>query len=336
MNLESILRPNILKMQPYSSARDEFSGHEALFLDANENPFGTLNRYPDPYQKALKNKISQIKDIDSDCIFIGNGSDEIIDLTLRLFCTPGKDSILICPPTYGMYEVCATTNDVFVEKIPLTDDFQLDSPRILLSNAKILFICSPNNPTGNTIENLDNLLSKFSGIVFLDEAYIDFSTSESYINKIAQFPNLIISQTLSKAWGQAAIRIGIGYSSPEIIHYFNKVKPPYNVSELNQNAALEVLSHSEVFHKNIHTLIQEREKLIKALLKLSIVKKIYPTDANFILVQFENAENVYKYLVDQSVITRLRSAVVKDTLRITVGTPAENEILLHHLKNLSS
>jgi histidinol-phosphate aminotransferase len=321
-----------MTIKPYSSARDEFSGTQAQFMDANENPFGSLNRYPDPHQKELKTLLSQMSGVGSDGIFIGNGSDELIDLALRVFCHPGKDKIIICPPTYGMYEVCAEAHDVEVIRIPLIENFQLDKEKILATSAKILFICSPNNPTGNTIAGLEEIIRQFEGIVFLDEAYIDFAESESFVRQLKNFPNLIVSRTLSKAWGQAAIRVGIGYSSPHITHFLNKIKPPYNVSTLNQEAALNVLTHEDLFRKNIDIISEEREKLSSALKGISIVRKVFPSQANFILAEFDQAHQVYQYLVKRSVITRLRTSAVKDTLRITVGTPEENQILIGHLK----
>lgn len=336
MNIESLIRPHLLTIKPYSSARDEFSGTQAQFMDANENPFGSLNRYPDPHQKALKTRLSQITGVDTEGIFIGNGSDELIDLALRVFCRPGKDKIIICPPTYGMYEVCAEAHDVEVVRIPLTENFQLDQEKILATSAKLLFICSPNNPTGNSITGLDEIISRFKGIVFLDEAYIDFAETESYVYKLKTYPNLIVSRTLSKAWGHAAIRVGIGYSSPEIIHFLNKIKPPYNVSTLNQLAALEALTNEKLYFKNIDIICEEREKLSDALNNLTIVRKVFPSQANFILAEFDQAQEIYHYLVKHSVITRLRTSAVKNTLRITVGTPEENQHLIRLLLEFNS
>jgi histidinol-phosphate aminotransferase len=335
MNILQLVRPNIISMKPYHSARDEYSGTDAVFLDANENPFGELNRYPDPHQKALKQKLCELKSVPVENIFIGNGSDEIIDLSIRIFCRPGKDRIIVCPPSYGMYEVCAMTNDVEVVNVALTREFQLDTENILNKDAKILFICSPNNPTGNSMNGLDRVIADFPGIVVLDEAYIDFSSSESYISRIKDFPNLIISQTFSKAWGHAAVRVGLAYSNAEIIAIFNKIKPPYNVSELNQKAAIRALSEFTSYEQQLGIILEQRDWLYARLRELPIVKKVYPSDANFLLVKFENARSVYNQLVDQKVITRLRASVVKDSIRITIGTPEENAQLIKELKKLA-
>ena len=294
-NLENLVRPNILKLKPYSSARDEYKGSTGVFLDANENPFGTLNRYPDPYQKEVKEKLSALKSIPVTQIFLGNGSDEVIDLVFRIFCTPGRDKALVFTPTYGMYEVSANINDTELLQLPLNSDFQIDKESILPfltdENLKLIFICSPNNPTGNSIDNVDFILGKFNGIVFVDEAYIDFSTQKSWTEKLSQYPNLIISQTFSKARGLAAVRVGIAYSSPEIIALFNKTKPPYNVSQLNQEAALIALLDDKRYQSEIKTILGEKERLEKELLQLSVIKKIYPSDANFILVSFASSVN---------------------------------------------
>jgi histidinol-phosphate aminotransferase len=335
-NLEKLVRKNILALQPYSSARDEYKGKDAIFLDANENPFGELNRYPDPKQVELKKKLSKIKDIATGNIFVGNGSDEVIDLAYRIFCEPGKDKALTFTPTYGMYDVSAGINNVELVKIPLTEDFQIDfdATKDFLKdeNLKILFICSPNNPTGNNIDNIERMIENFNGIVFIDEAYIDFSETESFIKKIEQYPNIIISQTFSKAWGHAAIRVGTAYASKEIIALYNKVKPPYNVSKLNQDAALEALLASDTFEENKKIILQERKKLIASLSLLPIVKKVYPSDANFILVEVDDANKLYEILVAEKLIIRNRNSVVKNCLRITVGSEEENERLFEVLK----
>lgn len=334
-----LVRKNIQNLTPYSSARDEFKGNEAVFLDANENPFGELNRYPDPYQSQLKAKLSDSKNIPVSSIFVGNGSDEVIDLTVRIFCEPGHDQILICPPTYGMYEVTAAINDVGITEVPLTDDFQLNTPVILdkltAENIKVIFLCSPNNPTGNSLDELDVILNNFRGIVFVDEAYIDFSERESYLKKIAEFPNLIVSQTFSKARGLAGARVGVAFADKGIITLFNRVKPPYNVSQLNQQAALEALENNAVFEENLKTILSERDKLIDELDQLPLVRKCYPTDANFVLVQMDNATEIYNQLVEKKVITRNRSSVIPDTIRITVGTKEENKLLINELKQLT-
>ncbi|HAY3542521.1 TPA: histidinol-phosphate transaminase [Elizabethkingia anophelis] len=335
-NLENLVRPNILKLKPYSSARDEYKGSTGVFLDANENPFGTLNRYPDPYQKEVKEKLSALKSIPVSQIFLGNGSDEVIDLVFRIFCTPGRDKALVFTPTYGMYEVSANINDTELLQLPLNSNFQIDKKSILPfltdENLKLIFICSPNNPTGNSIENVDFILENFNGIVFVDEAYIDFSTQKSWAEKLSQYPNLIISQTFSKARGLAAVRVGIAYSSPEIIALFNKTKPPYNVSQLNQEAALMALLDNKRYQSEIKTILGEKERLEKELLQLSVIKKIYPSDANFILVEVNDADGIYNNLVQQKIITRNRNSVIASCIRITIGTTEENNQLIAALK----
>lgn len=331
-NINNLIRKNIRSLKPYSSARDEYKSNQGIFLDANENPFGNLNRYPDPYQWRLKQILSSQKKVAVKNIVVGNGSDEIIDLVQRVFCEPGEDKIIICPPTYGMYEVYANINNVAIISIPLTNNFQLNTEAILAQNAKVLYLCSPNNPTGNALDNLEYIIDNFNGIVFLDEAYIDFSESPSLISKINQYPNLIISQTFSKARGLAAVRVGIAYANEAIIAVMNKVKPPYNVSQLNQEAAVLALADEANFKSNIALIKLEREKLKKALLELDFVVKIYPSEANFLLVEMENATAIYNSLIGQQIITRNRSAVVENTIRITIGTPRENEQLVYALQ----
>lgn len=334
VQLEKLIRPNILSLNPYSSARDEFEGKDGIFLDANENPFGNLNRYPDPYQKALKEKLSALKNIPTDNIFIGNGSDEVIDLVFRTFCNPGKDRVIVCPPTYGMYEVSANINDVETISIPLDENFQLNVEDILNTDAKVIFLCSPNNPTGNNLVNIEKIIQNFNGIVYVDEAYIDFSTQESLLQKVNHYPNLIVSQTLSKAWGRAAIRLGMAYASKEIITYYNKVKPPYNVSQLNQNEAIKTLEEIEVFTKNKQTILEQRSLLINQLSTFNFIEKIYPTDANFILIKTKNANAIYNKLVEDKIVVRNRHSVVENCLRITVGEPTENINLLESFKTI--
>ncbi len=338
-SLEKLVRKNILELNPYSSARDEFSGKEGVFLDANENPFGDLNRYPDPQQKALKNKLSKIKGISAEQIFIGNGSDEIIDILFRVFCNPGKDKALTFSPTYGMYEVSAAINEVELIKTPLNQEFQIDfgSVEPLFNQAclKLIFICSPNNPTGNTIYHLDRILTNFKGIVVIDEAYIDFSRGESFLSQIERYPNLIVLQTLSKAWGLAAARVGVAFSNNPIIALLNKVKPPYNISQLNQQAALQVLSDLELFEKQKALILSQKEVLQKELLLLPTVKKIYASDTNFLLVEVNNADKIYEELVMKNVITRNRTKEVANCIRITVGSPEENQQLISAFQNLT-
>ncbi len=332
----NLIRKNIISLTPYSSARDEYKSSQGIFLDANENPFGSLNRYPDPYQWRLKQVLSSQKKIGIENILIGNGSDEIIDLVQRVFCEPKEDKIIICPPTYGMYEVYANINNVEVVSIPLNDDFQLNTEEILAQKAKILYLCSPNNPTGNSLKNLEYIIENFNGIVFLDEAYIDFSEQPSLVSKINQYSNLIVSQTFSKARGLAAVRVGIAYANEAIISVLNKVKPPYNVSQLNQETAVKSLADEANFKSNVKLIISEREKLKISLLELDFVVKIYPSEANFLLVQMENATAIYNSLIEQQIITRNRSSVVKNTIRITIGTPRENQQLLYALQLVTS
>lgn len=336
--ITKLVRKNILSLKPYSSARDEFSGTDGVFLDANENPFGELNRYPDPHQKELKTKLGEIKSVPVASIFVGNGSDEVIDLTFRIFCNPGKDKALIFTPTYGMYEVSAEINDVELIKVPLTSEFQINYNALenYLSdeNLKLIFICSPNNPTANSLANIEKVLQKFNGIVIVDEAYIDFSKAGSFLTKIDQFPNLIVMQTFSKAWGLAAARVGMAYSNDLIISLYNKVKPPYNVSELNQNAALNALKDISGFEKRKAIILEQRTWLQNQLAELDVVIKIYPSDANFLLVEMTDANRVYNELVNQKVIARNRHSVIQNCIRITVGSPEENKILVDALKRL--
>lgn len=332
----SLIRENIKRLIPYSCARDEFEAETATLLDANENPYGETNRYPDPYQKKLKNKISEIKKVDSKNIFLGNGSDEIIDICIRIFCRPGIDSVLLLSPTYGMYEVSASIHDVGVEKCLLNNDFQIDfdllKDTIEKLNPKIIFVCSPNNPTGNIINNLTKIFDFYQGIVFVDEAYIDFAPEKSLLEHLGNYPRMIISQTLSKAWGMAALRIGIAFMNEQLIHYFNKVKPPYNINSLSQQLALERLSDIEKFNNEVEELLSERLYITEELSQMPIVKRIYPSDANFILVEFEDADNIYTYLVSKNVIVRNRSSIIQNCLRITVGTEKENKLLLKELQ----
>jgi histidinol-phosphate aminotransferase len=338
--LNELVRPTIQKLKPYSSARDEYKGSDGIFLDANENPFGELNRYPDPYQKKLKLKLAELKSVSTDSIFIGNGSDEVIDLAFRVFCEPGKDKALTFSPTYGMYEVSAAINDVELIKVPLNAEFQIDfdltKPFLSDPSIKLIFICSPNNPTGNSINGIEEILKSFNGIVIIDEAYIDFSDRDSWLKRLEAFPNLIISQTFSKAWGLAAARVGLAFANPEIINWFNKVKPPYNVSELNQQAALMALEKKDETLNKISLIKSEKLELEKQLNSLKIVKKIYPSDGNFLLVEVVDADGIYKKLTDQKVVVRNRNSVAKNCLRITVGSPEENVKLLNALQNYKS
>ncbi|REH47523.1 histidinol-phosphate aminotransferase [Tenacibaculum gallaicum] len=340
-SLEKIVRPNIQQLKGYSSARDEFKGIAEVYLDANENPFGILNRYPDPQQIAIKERLSEIKEVDTNQIFIGNGSDEVIDLAFRIFCNPGKDKALTFTPSYGMYSVSAAINDVELIELALTEDFQIDENTLDSyfedEKLKLIFICSPNNPTGNCFkdETIEFILSKFKGIVIIDEAYIDFSTKESFISELKNYPNLIVSQTFSKAWGLASVRVGTAYASQEIIDLYNKVKPPYNVSTLNQEAVLNKLDNLAQFEIEKNIILNEKEKLEKQLQKVGLVKKRYPSEANFILIEVTNANELYNLLVDQKIITRNRNNLVSNCIRITIGSEKENKKLIEALQQLS-
>ena len=337
-DLKTLVRPNVLSLKPYSSARDEFEGDEGVFLDANENPFGTLNRYPGSYQKELKEKLSEYNDIAVNNMFVGNGSDEIIDLVYRVFCNPRKDNALTFTPTFGMYQVAADLNDIELLKLPLTDEFQINTevlkPYLTDEKLKLIFICSPNNPTGNCFNETDIefILKNFNGIVIIDEAYIDFSDKKSWSRSFEDYPNLIVTQTFSKAWGLASARIGMAYASDEIIQLLNNVKMPYNISALNENAAIQALADRSVFETNKQIIIEEKERLMRELEQLDVIKKIYPSDANFLLVEVDDANRVYQELVDQKVITRNRDSLVRNNLRITIGAPEENKKLISALR----
>ena len=339
-DLQKLIRPSLLNLKPYSSARDEFTGSEGIFLDANENPYGELNRYPDPHQKALKKKLSEVKSVAAENIFIGNGSDEIIDLIFRLFCVPVKDKALTFTPTYGMYDVSAAINNVELIKIPLNDSFQINenelSSYLTDENLKLIFICSPNNPTGNNIENISSIASKFKGIVVIDEAYIDFSEAKTFSKFINEMENIIVMQTLSKAWGLAAARVGMAFADRTIIQHLNNIKPPYNVSGLNQEAAINALNNRMIFEEQKKSILLQRDFLQQELNKISCVKKIFPTDANFILVEMTDADKIYNALVSKKVITRNRNSVVKNCIRITVGSPEENKILIKTLNETAA
>lgn len=337
--IDELLRPNIKGLKPYSSARDEFTGTASVYLDANENPFNKpYNRYPDPYQRQLKKKIAEVKGVSDEQIFLGNGSDEPIDLLFRAFCQPGKDNVVSIDPTYGMYQVAADINDIEVRKALLTDDFQLDVDALLAKvddNTKLLFICSPNNPTGNCFveANMISLIQKFEGIVVLDEAYIDFAADRSLLKRLDQFPNLVILQTFSKAWGMAGIRLGMAFASKGLIKVLSNIKYPYNINILTQQKALELLESEEEKAKWVELLLNERGKLEEALIKLSIVDKVYPSDANYVLVKVPQPKALYQYLVEKEIIVRDRSSVAlcAGCLRITVGQPEENSLLIEAL-----
>jgi histidinol-phosphate aminotransferase len=344
MNITDLVRPNIKNLAAYSSARSEFKGKAEVFLDANENPFDTgMNRYPDPLQWAVKEQISQLKSVPVENIFLGNGSDEVIDLLIRIFCEPRKDEIILLPPTYGMYKVSADIADVAQREISLTKDFQPDVPAILAEankNSKLLFVCSPNNPTGNDMQadKIHELCAKFPGIVVVDEAYIDFSLQESFSQQLAQYPNLVVMQTFSKAWGLAGIRLGMAFASTGIIGLLNKVKPPYNVNQLTQKAALEALQQHEQQQRMVKEILTERSRLEESFEQLSFIEETLPSDANFILIRVADPNGLYQYLVEEGIIVRNRSKVhlCAGGIRITVGLPAENEKLLAALKKYAA
>lgn len=339
-DLQKLVRKNILELEPYSSARSEYTGTEGVFLDANENPFGTFNRYPDPYQQRLRQQLGALKNVPVENVFIGNGSDEIIDLAIRIFCRPGIDKVLIFTPTYGMYRIAAAINDVALLEIPLDGSFQLytDGMNEILQdeNLKVVFVCSPNNPTGNCLDGIEVLLDCFKGIVVVDEAYIDFAQRPSFINKLDQYPNLIVTQTLSKAWGLAGARIGIAFASAAVLAYFFNTKPPYNVSQPDQDAALKVLSDVAGFEANRTMLLQQRAIIEEQLLLLPFVKKIYPSDANFLLVETADAAWIYHQLRARNIIARNRHRDVPNCIRISVGSPAENSLLIDALQQIQS
>lgn len=344
-DINNLLRKNIQNLVPYSSARDEFKGEASVFLDANENSLGSplakwYNRYPDPLQWKVKEKLSAIKGIPPQHIFIGNGSDECIDILYRAFCNPGKDNIIICPPTYGMYEVGAHINDVEVRKAKLLDNFQLDLihlETLVDTNTKIIWLCSPNNPTGNALnrEDVETVLNNFHGLVVIDEAYVNFSRHRSFIPELQEYPNLVVMQTLSKAWGLAGLRLGMAFASEAIIEVYNKVKPPYNISQATQELVLKALEEVEQVNDMIKLIVQMRKDLTIALTKLPVVQKVHDSDANFLLVKVSDARAVYNHLLEKGIVVRDRSRVVlcEDCLRITVGTEKENKDLIKNLES---
>jgi histidinol-phosphate aminotransferase len=345
MDIQKLIRPSVKALKPYSSARDEFKDFnmDMVFLDANENPFENgVNRYPDPQQNKVKILLSEIKNVSIKNILLGNGSDEVLDLIFRAFCEPNLDNVVLLPPTYGMYEVLANINTIEIIKVKLTNDFQPQVEQILKAtndNSKILFLCSPNNPSGNSFNSneVETLIKKFQGIVVIDEAYIDFSQQESWINRLDDFPNLIISQTLSKAFGMAGIRLGICYASEMIISTLNKIKPPYNVNELTQQRALEQLSDPTIVENQVSAILNERTLLIEVLKDISFVLKIYSSDANFVLVKVDDATKRYNQLIEKGIVVRNRTnqPLCENCLRFTVGTPKENKKLITILKDIS-
>jgi histidinol-phosphate aminotransferase len=338
--LDKLVRPNIKTLKPYSSAKDEYTGDAKILLDANENSLGSpltkwYNRYPDPYQQKLKEKLAFVKQIEANQIFIGNGSDECIDILFRTFCEPGKDNIIICPPTYPMYEVSANINDVQVQNAPLLSDYQLNLAHIeqlVNDQTKIIWICSPNNPTGNSLDRIDieTILNHFNGIVVVDEAYINFSKQKSFVQSLIDYPNLVVLQTLSKAWGLAGLRLGMCFASPQIIGYLNKVKAPYNINIVTQELALQALEEVGQVNDMIKLLVDMRIALAQVIASMPHVIQVFPSDTNFILVKIPKARQLYEYLLSQGIIVRDRSALelCEDSLRITVGTEQENTLLV--------
>ncbi len=347
-DLDALIRPNICALKPYSSARSEFAGSAEVFLDANENAFvspagGGLNRYPDPLQRELKARLASMLNVLQGQLFIGNGSDEAIDLLIRIFCVPGKDEIIICPPTYGMHRVCADINDVFVKQVPLTRKFQLDVPAIsqaVTERTKLIFVCSPNNPTGNLMDrnSIVEIAKNFGGLVIVDEAYIHFAGADSMVKQLDSGPNIVVLQTFSKAWGMAGIRVGLAIASREIVGWMNKVKPPYNVSGIAQQIVLEALNRSDMIDDWAAAAIRGRKEMAHNLRGYSFVEEVFPSDANFLLVRMNDAEAIYRYLVEQKIVVRDRSEVelCEGCLRITVGTPEENRRLLGALEKIES
>ncbi len=339
-NLEQLIRNNIKNLKPYSSARDEFSGEAKVFLDANENSLGSpltkwYNRYPDPHQQAVKQQLSKIKGIGAEHIFLGNGSDECIDILFRCFCEPGKDNVIICPPTYGMYEVSANINDVDIRKAPLLPDFQLDlvhMENLTDDNTKIIWLCSPNNPTGNSLQRADieMVLNNFKGIVVIDEAYINFAQQKSFVQELTEYPNLVVLQTLSKAWGLAGLRLGMAFASQSVIEVMNKVKPPYNINQSTQELVLKALEEVGQVNDMIKILVDMRIALTEVFESMPTVEKVYPSDANFILVKIAEARKIYEFLLTKGIVLRDRSNVdlCENCLRITIGTEKENTDLV--------
>ncbi len=342
LDLTKLLRDNIRNLKPYSSARDEFSGEAAAFLDANENPFNSpWNRYPDPHQRELKNRISALKNISVEHIFLGNGSDEPIDLLFRAFCEPGLDQVVSINPTYGMYRVAADTNNISVAHVSLSADFELDAAAVLKAvtpKTKLIFLCSPNNPSGNALDNsgLLKIIEEFKGIVVLDEAYIDFCPEKSLLPLLVKYPNLVILQTFSKAWGMAGLRLGIAFASPEIIDVLSRIKYPYNINILTQQKALELLANEANKNQWVDSILKERAKMITNLQSYPFVVKVYPSDANFLLVQMHDPRGIYQFLVDQQIIVRDRSSIslCEGCLRISIGSPEENATLMEALDQL--
>lgn len=339
-SLEELVRPNVWRMSPYSSARNEFQGEASVFLDANENPWNEpFNRYPDPLQRLLKERIAQVKRVDAASIFLGNGSDEAIDLVVRAFCEPAQDNLVTIAPSYGMYEVAAETNNVDCRKVPLDDRFDLDVEALLAAtdaHTKVIYLCSPNNPSGNILcrEAIREVLRRFDGLVVVDEAYIDFSSEPTFLQELPQWPNLIVLQTFSKAWGAAAIRLGMAFADPRLIAVLNKIKYPYNISLLVQGKAMELLDGEQEMRRQVEVILAERARLAQALTQAPFGFTVYPSEANFLLVRVGDADGLYAALVRRGIIVRNRNRVQKcqGRLRITIGLPAENDLLLEAIR----
>ena len=347
IDFKALVRPHILNLKSYNTARDDYSGKIGIFLDANENSLGSAvadsyNRYPDPHQVELKAKVAALKGVTPEQVFLGSGSDEVIDLLIRVFCEPGRDKIMVLPPTYGMYAVCAAANNVNVVDIPLTESFTINTSQVYKNavDVKLLFLCSPNNPTGNCLPESEvaAILDNFAGIVVLDEAYIDFAPSRSWLPRLSRYPNLVIMQTFSKAWGLANLRLGMAFADPAIINFLSWIKYPYNISGLTQELALKALQNESAKDKMVALILTERQRLAKELTRLPIVQKVFPSEANFLLVKFDNAQTVFEFLIEQQIIVRDRSRALHcdNCLRITVGTPEENKILISKLKEFES
>ena len=348
--LTPLIRPHILTLTPYASAREEYQGTEGTFLDANENAFGTpgqaddqtqFHRYPDPYQRALKQRLSEVKHVPAEQMFLGNGSDEIVDLLIKAFCRPGHDNVVILPPTFGMYKVAAAVNDVPLRVAPLTDDYTIDETALCEAvdeRTKIIFFCSPNNPTGNLLNHtlIEHWIDEFAGLVVVDEAYGDFADTPSFAEQLAEHPNLIVMQTLSKAWGMAALRLGMAFASPEVVAVLNKIKMPYNVNRLTQELAIELLDHEAEMQRTVREILSLRDRLAHALERLPVVERVYPSDANFLFVKMHQADRVFSSLIERQIIVRNQSHVQRceGGFRITVGTPEENQRLLDALATM--
>lgn len=338
--IDHLIRENIKKLVPYSSARSEYKQSHGVFLDANENPYGEHNRYPDPFQKELKEKLSEYKKVRPGQIFLTNGSDGIVDMIYRIFCEPKQDKALTFPPTFGMYTVASNLNEVELIKIPLNKEFQIDrealEKHIYDENLKVIFLCSPNNPTGNHLkrDDINFILDNFKGITVIDEAYIDFNERISYAQKLDQYPRMIVLQTMSKSWALAGARIGMALMSEEMVDYFNKIKTPYNVSSVDQQTAMEALADFETFRERLITILAEKNRVTEALKKSKLIKKIYPSDTNFLLVEVENGMEFYRQLIQHQIVVRNQHNVIKNTLRITIGKPEENDQLIKAIKSM--